>query len=155
MSAFDDERREDERRRVLANSAVMAAGTVVSRLSGFVRSTLLAAALGAKLHADLFNIANTIPNMLYILLAGGVVNAVLVPQLVRAIKDDPDRGDAYTNRIITLAGLFLGVVTILLVVAAPWVIQLFLTDELNAAEYAAQRESIVDFARYCLPQVFF
>ncbi|MFC7495543.1 MULTISPECIES: murein biosynthesis integral membrane protein MurJ [unclassified Nocardioides] len=155
MSAFDGEAREEERSRVLANSAVMAAGTVVSRLSGFVRSTLLAAALGAKLHADLFNIANTIPNMLYILLAGGVVNAVLVPQLVRAMKDDPDRGDAYTNRIITLAGLFLGVVTIALVVAAPWLIQLFLTPQLGDAEYAAQRESIVDFARYCLPQVFF
>ena len=145
-----------ERSRVLANSAVMAAGTVVSRMSGFVRSTLLAAALGAKLHADLFNIANTIPNMLYILLAGGVVNAVLVPQLVRAIKSDPDGGDAYTNRIITLAALFLGVVTVLLVAAAPWVIRLFLTGDLESASaYAAQRESIVDFARYCLPQVFF
>ena len=65
--------------RVLASSAVMAAGTVVSRLSGFVRSTLLVAALGVSLHADVFTIANTIPNMLYILLAGGVFNAVLVP----------------------------------------------------------------------------
>ena len=155
MTAFDGEERENERQRVLANSAIMAAGTVVSRLSGFVRSTLLAAALGAKLHADLFNIANTIPNMLYILLAGGVVNAVLVPQLVRAIKEDPDRGAAYTNRIITLAALFLGVVTVLLVVAAPWVIRLFIADELTTPEYAAQRESITDFARYCLPQVFF
>ena len=108
MSAFDDERPEEERDRVLANSAVMAAGTVVSRLSGFVRSALLAAALGASLHADLFNIANTIPNMLYILLAGGVFNAVLVPQLVRAMKNDADGGEAYTNRIITLAVLFLG-----------------------------------------------
>ncbi|MDF1604443.1 murein biosynthesis integral membrane protein MurJ [Nocardioides sp. YIM 152315] len=155
MSSFDGEAREEERDRVLVNSAVMAAGTIVSRLSGFVRSTLLAAALGAKLHADLFNIANTIPNMLYILLAGGVVNAVLVPQLVRAMKEDPDRGDAYTNRIITLAALFLGIVTVLLVVAAPWLIRLFLTHDLSTAEYAAQRESIVDFARYCLPQVFF
>ena len=86
----------------------MAAGTVVSRLSGFVRGILLAAALGVGLHADVFNIANTVPNMLYILLAGGVVNAVLVPQLVRAMKNDPDGGEAYTNRIITLAGLFLG-----------------------------------------------
>ena len=57
----------------------MAAGTVVSRLSGFVRSALLVAALGNGLHADLFNIANTVPNMLYILLAGGIFNAVLVP----------------------------------------------------------------------------
>ena len=120
MSAFDGEAREEERSRVLANSAVMAAGTVVSRLSGFVRSTLLAAALGAKLHADLFNIANTIPNMLYILLAGGVVNAVLVPQLVRARTHDPDGGEAYTNRVITLTLLFLGAVTVLLVLGAPW-----------------------------------
>ena len=74
MSATDDEK-------VLASSALMAAGTIVSRLSGFVRSALLAAALGQQLHADLFTIGNTIPNMLYILLAGGVFNAVLVPQL--------------------------------------------------------------------------
>ena len=41
--------------------------------------------------------------MLYILLAGGIFNAVLVPQLVRAMKNDPDGGEAYTNRVITLA----------------------------------------------------
>ena len=70
---------------ILGSSAVMAAGTVVSRLSGFVRNALLAAALGTQLHADVFTIANTVPNMLYILLAGGVFNAVLVPQLVRAM----------------------------------------------------------------------
>ncbi|HEX5772520.1 MAG TPA: lipid II flippase MurJ, partial [Nocardioidaceae bacterium] len=81
---------DQERSSILSSSAVMAAGTVVSRVSGFVRGALLAAALGAYLHADLFNIANTIPNMLYILLAGGVFNAVLVPQLVRAMKNDPD-----------------------------------------------------------------
>jgi putative peptidoglycan lipid II flippase len=78
----------DDQAGVLASSAVMAAGTIVSRLSGFVRSTLLAAALGFSLHADIFNIGNTVPNMLYILLAGGVFNAVLVPQLVRAMKSD-------------------------------------------------------------------
>ena len=97
----------------------MAAGTTVSRLSGFVRSTLLAAALGTQLHADVFTIANTVPNMLYILLAGGVFNAVLVPQLVRAMKQDPDGGDAYTNRIITLAALFLAGTTALLVIGRP------------------------------------
>ena len=100
---------------VLANSAVMAAGTLFSRASGFIRSALLVAALGSGLHADVFNIANTVPNMLYILLAGGVFNAVLVPQLVKAQKNDADGGAAYTDRIITLAGLFLGVVTVILV----------------------------------------
>jgi putative peptidoglycan lipid II flippase len=144
-----------EQQRVLANSAVMAAGTVVSRMSGFVRSALLAAALGNMLHADLFNIANTIPNMLYILLAGGVVNAVLVPQLVRSMRNDGDAGEAYTGRIITLAALFLGAVTVLLVVAAPWVMDLFLASKYDSPSLAAQRDSIIAFARFCLPQVFF
>jgi putative peptidoglycan lipid II flippase len=139
----------------MGSSAVMAAGTVVSRLSGYVRSTLLAAALGTALHADVFNIANTIPNMLYILLAGGVFNAVLVPQLVRAMKNDGDGGTAYTNRVITLAAVFLVAVTALLVVAAPLVMRLLLDPAYFTDDFAAQRESIIDLARYCLPQVFF
>jgi putative peptidoglycan lipid II flippase len=144
-----------ERASILSSSAVMAAGTVVSRLSGLVRGILLAAALGAGLHADLFTIANTIPNMLYILLAGGVFNAVLVPQLVRAMERDPDRGEAYTNRVVTLAALFLGAVTVLLVLAAPWVMQIFLSGQYDTPQLAEQRESVIAFARYCLPQVFF
>lgn len=146
---------ETEQQRVLGNAAVMAAGTLVSRMSGFVRSALLAAALGNQLHADLFTIANTIPNMLYILLAGGVVNAVLVPQLVRSMRNDSDGGEAYTSRIITLAGLFLGVVTVVLVAAAPYVMDVFLDSKYDDPAMAEQRESIVAFARFCLPQVFF
>ncbi len=146
---------ESEQAGILASSAVMAAGTVVSRLSGFVRSTLLAAALGLSLHADIFTIANTVPNMLYILLAGGVFNAVLVPQLVRAMKNDPDGGEAYTNRVVTLAALFLGLVTVLLIVAAPIVMSLYLDGSWGDASLTEQRQSVIDFARFCLPQVFF
>jgi putative peptidoglycan lipid II flippase len=144
-----------EQRGILANSAVMAAGTVVSRFSGFIRSTMLVAALGVGLHADLFTIANTVPNMLYILLAGGVFNAVLVPQLVRSMKKDADGGTAYVDRIVTLAVLFLGTVTVLLVVAAPWVMDLLLDPRFGDPELAEQRQSAIDFARFCLPQVFF
>jgi putative peptidoglycan lipid II flippase len=141
----------DDDSKVLANSAVMAAGTVVSRLSGYVRSILLAAALGNLIHADVFTISNTVPNMLYILLAGGVFNAVLVPQLVRAAKNDADRGEAYTSRVITLAALFLGAVTVLLVLGAPWLMRLFV----DPGWPPDARESVVDLARFCLPQVFF
>ncbi len=155
MSSSRESSVEGEQRSILSSSAVMAAGTVVSRLSGFVRTAMLGAALGAALHADIFNIANTVPNMLYILLAGGVFNAVLVPQLVRAMKHDPDRGDAYTNRIITLAGIFLAGVTAVLVLGAPWLMRIFLAPEYFTPELAAQRESVIVFARYCLPQVFF
>lgn len=144
-----------EQRTMLANSAVMAAGTVVSRMSGFVRSALLAAALGASLHADIFTVANTVPNMLYILLAGGVFNAVLVPQLVRAMADDPDGGEAYTNRVITLAAVFLGAVTVALVVLAPQLMSLYLGDRYDQPDRVEHLASVIDFARYCLPQVFF
>ena len=148
MTTADDDR-------ILRSTAVMASGTVVSRLSGFVRSTLLVAALGVSLHADIFTIANTIPNMLYILLAGGIFNAVLVPQLVRAMRNDPDGGEAYTNRVVTLAGMFLAIVTVLLVIAAPLVMSLMLDRKYGEPALAEQRQSAIDFARYCLPQVFF
>ena len=140
-----------EQQSVLRSSAVMAAGTLVSRLSGFVRSALLAAALGNRIHADVFNIANTLPNMLYILLAGGVVNAVLVPQLVRSLKNDPDGGVAYTSRVITLVGTFLAVVTVVLMLTAQWWMRIFVSDDWDRASY----DSSVTLARYCLPQVFF
>lgn len=144
-----------DQKRILANTAVMAAGTVVSRFSGFIRSTLLAAALGISLHGDIFTIANTVPNMLYILLAGGVFNAVLVPQLVRSMKNDADGGAAYVDRVMTLAICFLALVTVLLVVFAPLVMQVVLSADFDRPELAEQRQSAIDFARFCLPQVFF
>jgi putative peptidoglycan lipid II flippase len=141
--------------KILNSTAVMAAGTVVSRVSGYARSLLLVAALGAFTHADIFNLANTVPTMVYVLVAGGIFNAVLVPQLVRTMKNDADGGEAYANRIITLAALFLAVVTVVLVVAAPAVMSLFLDSSWDSPDMAAQRESVTNFARYCLPQVFF
>lgn len=149
-----EEPRDDESS-VLGSSALMAAGTMVSRFSGYLRAGLLVAALGSGVHADVFNIANTIPNMLYILLAGGVFNAVLVPQLVKANKFDPDGGEAYTSRVITLAALFLGLVSILLVVAAPLLMRLLVDPSFFDADHTEQRDSLITFARYCLPQVFF
>jgi len=140
---------------VLGSSAVMAAGTLFSRLSGVIRGMLLAAALGNALHADVFNIANTIPNMLYILLAGGVFNAVLVPQLVRSMRNDEDGGEAYTNRVVTLAAVFLLVVSVILVAAAPLVMRIFVNANWSGADMADQRSALITFARYCLPQVFF
>ena len=104
----------------------------------------------------MFNIANTIPNMLYILLAGGIFNAVLVPQLVRAMRNDPDGGEAYANRIITLAALFLGGRhRAARGRRAVGDAALPRRRDYNEPDLAAQRESVITFARYCLPQVFF
>src|SRR5699024_3477622 len=92
------------------SAAVMFAGTLTSRILGLVRSALLVAAiysLGGA--ADSFAVANKLPNIIYMLLAGGVLNAVLVPQIVRAMRHR-DGGQEYVNRLLTLAGTLLAAV---------------------------------------------
>ena len=74
----------------------MAAGTIVSRLLGFARAALLASAVGIGLAADTFQVANTLPNQFYLLLAGGVLNAVLVPQITKA-STHADGGDRFVQ----------------------------------------------------------
>ena len=141
--------------RTLRSAAVMAAGTVLSRLLGFVRIALLAAAIGTALRGDIFTAANTIPNSLYILLAGGVFNTVLVPQLVRAIKNHDDGGQDFTNRLLTFGFLVLAVVTVGCVLLAPQIAGLYLPKELHDPSMAAEKASMVMFVRLCLPQIFF
>ncbi|MDX6264150.1 MAG: putative peptidoglycan lipid flippase [Kribbellaceae bacterium] len=141
--------------RTLRSAAVMAAGTVLSRLLGFVRIALLAAAIGTALRGDIFTAANTIPNSLYILLAGGIFNTVLVPQLVRAIKNHDDGGQDFTNRLLTFGFLVLAVVTVACVVLAPQISELYLPKELHDPSRIAEKNSMIMFARLCLPQIFF
>lgn len=141
--------------RTLRSAAVMAAGTVLSRLLGFVRIALLVAAIGTGLRADIFTAANTIPNSLYILLAGGVFNTVLVPQLVRAIKNHDDGGRDFTNRVLTFGFVVLAVVTVGCVVLAPYIAELYMPGELDRPARASERDSLIFFVRLCLPQIFF
>src|SRR5450756_2752583 len=84
------------------NAAVMAAGTAVSRVLGVVRSSLLVAVIATtSFPGNSFNLANTLPNVIYMLIAGGVHNAVLVPQVVRAYRSA--NGQEYVDRLLTLS----------------------------------------------------
>ncbi|MFF3339275.1 murein biosynthesis integral membrane protein MurJ [Streptomyces flavidovirens] len=137
---------------VLKSSALMAAGTLVSRLTGFVRSLVITAALGAALLGDTFTIALTLPTMIYILTVGGGLNSVFVPQLVRAMKNDEDGGEAFANRLLTLVMVALGAIVALAVFAAPLLIRLM---SVPIADDEAANSVAVTFARYCLPTIFF
>ncbi|MFI6860291.1 murein biosynthesis integral membrane protein MurJ [Streptomyces sp. NPDC050421] len=137
---------------LLKSSAIMAAGTLVSRLTGFVRSLVITAALGAALLGDSFTIAYTLPTMIYILTVGGGLNSVFVPQLVRSMKDDEDGGEAYANRLLTLVMVALGLIVALAVFAAPFLIRLM--SSTIAGDPAANNVATT-FARYCLPTIFF
>ncbi|MGV9280572.1 murein biosynthesis integral membrane protein MurJ [Streptomyces sp. NPDC003730] len=137
---------------LLKSSAVMAAGTMVSRLTGFVRSALIVSALGVGLLGDTFQVAYQLPTMIYILTVGGGLNSVFVPQLVRAMKDDEDGGEAYANRLLTLVMVALGALTLITVLAAPLLIRLLSNPV--ASDPAANQVGIT-FVRYFLPSIFF
>ncbi|MDJ0466154.1 murein biosynthesis integral membrane protein MurJ [Streptomyces sp. H27-C3] len=137
---------------VLKSSALMAAGTLVSRLTGFVRSLVITAALGAALLGDTFTVAYTLPVMIYILTVGGGLNSVFVPQLVRAMKNDDDGGEAFANRLLTLVMVALGIIVTIAVFAAPLLIRLM---SVPIADNEAANTVAVTFARYCLPTIFF
>ncbi|WP_116947837.1 murein biosynthesis integral membrane protein MurJ [Jiangella endophytica] len=141
---------------LLGSSAIMAAGTVVSRLTGFARAAVIAAAIGlTAATADVFNVPNVLPNMIYILVGGGVLNSVLVPVLVRAIKNDADGGQAFSQRLFSLAVAVLGLATLLAVLAAPWLMQLIVDDRYLDPDMRPYFDNMVMFARFCLPQIFF
>src|SRR5207253_2905301 len=109
---------------LLGSSAVMAAGTLLSRMLGMLRVVVLAWAIGASTSANAFSTANTLPNSLFLLIGGGVLNAVLVPQIVAAMRR-PDGGRDYVDRLLTLSIGFLGVATLVVTAAAPLLLRLF------------------------------
>ncbi|WP_258063253.1 MULTISPECIES: murein biosynthesis integral membrane protein MurJ [unclassified Rathayibacter] len=132
-------------------SAVLASGTMVSRILGFIMSIVMANTIGAAVApgADAFTTANLLPNTIYSIIAGGALNAVLVPQIVRAGLD-ADGGRGYINRLLTLALGLLLVTTIAATVLAPLLVRLY------APGYGPEQYQLaVAFAFWCLPQVFF
>jgi putative peptidoglycan lipid II flippase len=131
------------------NSAIMAAGSLVSRLIGFVRNALIGMTLGAGI-GDAYTSAQFLPGQIYELLLGGILSSVLIPLLVRRRKADPDGGQAYTQKLLTFAVVGLGIATLLMVAAAP------LITALQATKGTEQYQHLVTlFAYLILPIIFF
>ncbi|MBA3022043.1 murein biosynthesis integral membrane protein MurJ [Propionicimonas sp.] len=142
-------------RRLLNATALMASGTAISRLLGVVRTMLIAFILGnATLRVDVFNVAMFVPNSLYMLLAGGTLNNVLVPQIVRAVKNDDDGGKAFVDRIITGFLLILGTVTVIFTVATPLVMSVY-ASSWQTPELAEHWRSLLLMTYLTMPQLFF
>nr|WSX78141.1 murein biosynthesis integral membrane protein MurJ [Streptomyces sp. NBC_00899] len=137
---------------ILKSSALMAAGTLVSRVTGFVRTLVIAAAIGVATLGDSYQVANVLPTMIYILTIGGGLNSVFVPQLVRAMKDDDDGGSAYANRLLTVVMVALGGIVTVTVLAAPLLVKLM---SAKIADNPDTYNVAIAFARYCMPTIFF
>ena len=138
-------------RSVASNSRVMATGTLLSRITGLARDFALAAAIGSAVFSDLFALGNALPDIVYILVVGGALNAVFIPQLVRHMREDSDGGDDFADRLVTATLLILFVVTVLAVVCAPWIVRIYATSNYSDVQF----QVAVAFAWLCLPQILF
>lgn len=142
----------------LGRSAVlMAVGTTLSRVTGLGRLVAMAFALGVTESrlADSYNIANTMPNVIYELILGGVLTSVFIPVLVEELrkKRDDDAWDS-VSALVTTSAVAVFAITVLAVVGAPWIIRLF-TFRLSGAEQAQQQELATFFLRFFAPQIAF
>jgi putative peptidoglycan lipid II flippase len=133
------------------SSQVMALGTVASRATGFLRTFVLVAALGTAGLADAYNNSNTLPNTVYFLMLGGIFTSVVVPMLVRAAKEDPDRGEAYAERIFTLGVISLLIITVVATALASPLVNLYAGNITVPGEHRV----MVIFAYFFIPQIFF
>lgn len=131
------------------SSMIMASGTFASRVLGVVNTALLGWAIGLTGSvANAFSVANKLPNTLYLLIAGGVLNAVLVPQVVRAYRRP--NGQHYVDRLLTIGIVLLGGLAVVLTAAAPLWVRFY-------SQFPDPRVTAVAtaLAFWCIPQVFF
>ena len=131
----------------------MALGTIISRITGFIRGILIVSVLGTALLADTYNVANTMPNILYNLLVGGALTAIFIPQLVRSF-DHEDGGDGFASRLVTTISLILFILVGIGVYCAPALVRLY-APEFFTPGFELEKEIAIAFTRYCLPQIFF
>jgi len=134
-------------------SGIMALGTIISRITGFIRGILIVAVLGTTLLADTYNVANTMPNILYNLLVGGALTAIFIPQLVRSFESE-DGGDDFASRLVTTISLILLILVLLGMFFAPNLVRLY-APEFFTKGFEQEQEIAIAFTRYCLPQIFF
>lgn len=128
---------------VVRSSLLMGAGSLVSRVTGFGRTVVISAAIGAGLLGNSYTTAQYFPQMIYELVLGGVFASIIMPLFVKAHKNDPDGGDAFAQRLLTLAALVLGAAAILVTACAP-LIALFMANP-------AQQDLVTEFSYYMLP----
>jgi len=131
-------------------SVLIGAGTIVSRLTGFLRAVVLVSAVGAFSSAgNAFAIANQLPNNIYAIISTGLLSAIVVPQIVKAAAHD-DGGRAFVSKLFTLGAVVLLATTVLATLAAPWLVALY------APEYPPEQQALATaFAYWCLPQILF
>ncbi len=147
----------DARGATVRNVAVMSAGTLLSRATGIVRVVVTLAAIGASnVLADSYAKANTTPNIVYELVLGGILTSVFVPLLVDwTRRHGEDAGREAGSRFLTITLVVLTAATVVAMIAAPWIMRVYLVGVTDPATHAAELEMGTFFLRWFLPQIVF
>ncbi|MFN2544381.1 MAG: murein biosynthesis integral membrane protein MurJ [Actinomycetota bacterium] len=140
------------------SSAVMAVGTTLSRVTGFLRLSAMAAALGVGTvywRTDAYNVANNTPNIIYELVLGGILTSVFVPVFVEwTAKHGRDEAWQVARSVLTIATVVLGAIMVVAIVAAPWIVRLY-TLNAHGPDAVRERELATFFLRWFMPQIVF
>lgn len=135
----------------LGNTSGMALGTLLSRITGVVRDIALVAAIGTGVFSDTYSVANSLPNIIYILIAGGAINAVFIPALVRHMKEDSDNGKVFTDRLLTLVGVILLLIVAIALSLTALIVHMYATSSWTGQDFHVA----IVFAIWCIPQIIF
>jgi putative peptidoglycan lipid II flippase len=138
---------------VVSSSGVMAIGTLGSRLTGFLRTIVQAPVLGLAGIGQVYNLSNTLPNVVYNLALGGILTSVIVPLIVAAAARDRGRGRDYDQRMFTLITLALAGITLVAELLAVPIVHLYSGSSISGDP--AELHLAVIFALFFIPQIFF
>ncbi|WP_449374230.1 murein biosynthesis integral membrane protein MurJ [Arthrobacter psychrolactophilus] len=130
------------------SGASMAIGTLASRILGFIKGIVLGLAVAGTVVGDIFEASNTLPNLIFLMLAGGVFNAVLIPQIAKASKN-PDKGSDFISRLLTLGVVGLLAITVIVLVLVSPIMNVFTSYSGKNLDLA------ITFGLFLLPQIFF
>lgn len=134
---------------LMANLSV-GLGTLLCRVTGFGRILALAYAIGLGGLSDVYNTANTTPNIIYELMLGGILSATLLPSFVRYLKDNDHQA---ISAILSVTTILLGALTLIMVLAAPLVMDMYsITRQENVYQFHAVGVHLVQLF---MPQIFF
>ena len=138
---------------LVRSSGVMAAGTLGSRMTGFLRILVQNYAIGVVGIGYAYNLSNTLPNVVYNLAVGGILTSVIVPLIVAARRRESDRGGGYEQRMFTLVTVtLLGITVIATMLAAP-IVDLYSGSAMHG--HPATEHLAVVFGLFFIPQIFF
>jgi len=134
---------------LLKSSGIVACGVLASRALGFARDVILARFLGTGFLAEAFFVAQRIPNLFRDLVGEGAANAAIVPVLSEySRKKSKEEWQECINAVLAWGAIILGGITLLGILAAPWIVRLIAP---GFARQAGELQLTVDLTRIMFP----